>query len=394
MRKKQRKSSPRVSQMLGEQASLFVLPPFREGIMDGTILHEAPEAGYPNSPLISQAIGGIDSSPESQTGIDYFSCCWDEKDPVDNNVILSRILVADFDTNKAVLREAVVGTWYACTASFGNTIAYKLENGGKWRGRMSISGRGCAVLSEGRFRDLMAYLADKPNLSVTRIDVKADDRNGILCLDTIASHLSSGGYTGFRGGETIRSYGGKRAGTTVYFGGRKSEIRCRFYDKAAESGVEGAGVRQELQFRGKRAQQVFDHIIQEPLERICVYARSLLVGVMSLGERKGKNLDRFVPADFWIKWTESLGSIGRREPTVMRQTTVARSLEWLARAASKAVAKAHNVMGKDFPQFVEKMVEYGNTRMKHAEIEDVAVEQVEYEPSGFTPFYYSRMCYC
>lgn len=375
------------------QTSMFVLPPFRESLMSGAIEDSPPETGYSNSPLNSQAIGVLGSEPESQTGIDNFTACWDEADPVRANNRISVLLEGSFDNHASVLYSAVVGVWYTCSSVFGNSVSYKLADDGKWRGRMSITGKGCAVLSEWRFREIFEWLSTRPNLSVTRVDVKADDKRGYLCLEKLSTALRTGGYSGFRSGELIESFGGARAGVTVYFGGRKSELRVRFYDKAAESGVEGAGIRQELQMRGKRAAQWFDHIISNRGERICVYGASLLAGVMVVGERRGKNLDRIVVADFWKKWVESLGATGRREPSVVRKTTISRSLDWLARAASKAMAKAHNVMGNDFAEFIGKMVEFGASKLNNGEIEDMAEDAKVYEQGEFIPFYHNRLCY-
>jgi DNA relaxase NicK len=207
----------------------------------------------------------------------------------------------------------------------------------------------------------------------TRFDYNADDITGLLSLPTIASHLREGGYKGYVCGEVIESVGGSNSGVSVYFGGRKSLQRVVFYDKAAESGDENAGIRHEVRCRGGRAVEMVELIRGKNYEEVCEILRGKLRGSISLGARRGKNLDRFVVAEFWKNWEDMLLSTPIEKQPLPRKSSITRSIAWIVKQVSKTVAKINTSIPCEYiDEFWLRIEKLGMDRIKDSDYGNIA----------------------
>lgn len=106
---------------------------------------------------------------------------------------------------------------------------------------INFSGEGCRAFEtfgNGDWLKLLSYVTDYEMNNCTRLDLAYDDFNGVLPLKDIAKDFYNGNYISYCKGGKIDIGVGNQKGMTVYIGSRSSEFLCRFYDKAAERGVE------------------------------------------------------------------------------------------------------------------------------------------------------------
>jgi hypothetical protein len=115
---------------------------------------------------------------------------------------------------------------------------------------VDLPGRACACLGE----DLPGFLLWCTERGrMTRADFAIDDRAGLLTRDRILEAEAGGGMvTRWRNPMTDINQRelGKVVSWTLYLGDRAGECIIRFYDKAAQQGVEGPWVRCELETKG------------------------------------------------------------------------------------------------------------------------------------------------
>lgn len=123
-----------------------------------------------------------------------------------------------------------------------------------------LSGKGCRQLEAStRFIDWPTEITAirERGGRVTRLDLAYDDRAGVLVPEAITLALDEGRTVSrFLKGRQMRErklVDGAPTGWTEYIGSMKSAVLIRFYDKAAEQGVEGPWVRCEIQYRDERA---------------------------------------------------------------------------------------------------------------------------------------------
>jgi Replication initiation factor len=344
---------------------------FRISMLDGTLSPQF--AGIANSPPDSQVAPPI-SCTGVAWGIDYYSCCFDSEFPLDLIDKLESTMFVSFDCSKRRFDEKEDGGWYRIEGTSGTIIELKPVAGGKFRAKLTLGGQYCSTHSEDRFREVARFTSKLEGFTCTRLDLRCDDYSGTLKLEDIRGALEQGNYAGFRSGESIRSYGGKRSGETVYFGGRKSNVRLRFYDKQAESQLEYSCIREELQLRSARAGEAILAILSiKEDESICDYVISRLSGAIVFGERKGKNLERMCLAEFWIKWRDLLHSKPIVKGRLKIISSIQRSLDWFARAASRTLGKMVVALGDELAgELLQNLSCFGMSRLRSTEITEGA----------------------
>ncbi len=125
---------------------------------------------------------------------------------------------------------------------------------------IQLSGQGCRQVEEtlqGDWLTLFRKIIDVEG-TFTRLDLAVDDFVGMLDIERIQEKTKKKEYVSRFTNWEIRTScknDSDRYGKSVYFGSPKSDIRLRFYDKAAEQEeIEGLHwVRTELQLRNERA---------------------------------------------------------------------------------------------------------------------------------------------
>jgi len=113
----------------------------------------------------------------------------------------------------------------------------------------------------------MAFLLEVNSLNhqVTRLDLYLDDFLGIVTPSLVEYWLKNGWYVGradnYSTMDGFNRATGKHTGEMVSIGKRKSSTYIRFYDKALESKLDYDNTRYEVEYKGKRAQEVFDVLL-------------------------------------------------------------------------------------------------------------------------------------
>lgn len=136
---------------------------------------------------------------------------------------------------------------------------------------VEMSGQGCRTFetySEHKsFSKLFSLCVHDPeHYHCSRLDLAFDDWSGTLDLDTVADYsLSRNVVSPFRSSEVTKAglYSGVHCPQTVYYGSKSSDIRVRFYNKAAERNRDDVDhwIRCEIQLRDDRAFKALDTIV-------------------------------------------------------------------------------------------------------------------------------------
>lgn len=169
---------------------------------------------------------------------------------------------------------------------------------------VDLPGRACACLGE----DLPAFLlwcTEKGRM--TRADFAIDDRAGLLTRERILDAEASGGLvTRWRNpmSDINQRERGEVVSWTLYLGDREGDCIIRFYDKAAQQGVEGPWVRCELETKGRLADAVCREYFAVGGEAIIGQINRRLRFAVPTAE--DSNRRRWLPAAWWVAF---LGSV-------------------------------------------------------------------------------------
>lgn len=122
---------------------------------------------------------------------------------------------------------------------------------------IELSGTGCRTVEEvsenrydwyGFLKSFYHNIKDR-DVHISRLDIAADDREGLLRYQTLVKHCQENRYI-CKARWRIWIDGDEQA---IYFGSPKSSRRLRIYNKALERGEEGHWLRAELQMRDDNA---------------------------------------------------------------------------------------------------------------------------------------------
>jgi phage replication initiation protein len=161
-------------------------------------------------------------------------------------------------------------------------------------------------------RDPVATLCDFRDMQgkFTRIDVAADDFEGLLILELIRSKLIAKEFVSYARNVTeVKALQG--IGHTLYFGSRESESFMRIYDKRAEqtnAGIElkfeGPWVRVEMEFKHKRADAVGAYIYSHR-DAWGIEAAGWFRNFLEFKERGAdSNVSHWLPSSWWLDFLE------------------------------------------------------------------------------------------
>lgn len=136
---------------------------------------------------------------------------------------------------------------------------------------IEMSGQGCRTFETYSkhkcfLRLFRLCVEDPEHYHCSRLDIAFDDWSGALDLDLVSKYsLSQAVVTPFRSSEVTKAalYSGIHQPQTVYYGSKSSDIRFRFYNKAAERNRDDVDhwLRVEAQLRDDRAFKAIDTIV-------------------------------------------------------------------------------------------------------------------------------------
>lgn len=232
---------------------------------------------------------------------------------------------------------------------------------------IQMSGQGCRQVEEsikGDWLTLFEKIIDVEG-TFTRLDLAVDDFMGALDINKIQRKTKKKEYISRFTNWEIRTScknDSDRYGKSVYFGSPKSDIRLRFYDKAAEQEVEGLHwVRTELQLRNERANNA-----------IQFYIAGKSIGEIVAGVLKNyirfvdpsyadKNKWRWKTSNFWAKFIA--GAEKLKLTMGQKKRTLDDVLAWINKTVSPSLALLVMASEGDL-SIIERMVTEGRKRIK------------------------------
>lgn len=231
------------------------------------------------------------------------------------------------------------------------------HNGPQSRCLLIISGSGCDLIMIYGIRQLCLVLLDEQfEARVTRFDACYDDVTRIVEPADVHAVVKRGDVVNFKVFEW-RSSGtvdevGNRDGDTLYLGRRGckngSGRYMRIYDKAAETGGYGYGVRWEVEYSGDRATVVGKRIAGAVDDATAVRVCGQAVGgaVDFVYRDRADRVSRAPRYDWWAEIVERIGECDVEKEG--RDTEVLKTAAWLERNVVGPMAMVLAALGEDW----------------------------------------------
>jgi phage replication initiation protein len=234
---------------------------------------------------------------------------------------------------------------------------------------VSMTGQGCRMyeaaskVSNCWYRLLLRVSA--AGGTFTRIDLALDNIDGSLdlarlkeCIDRLEVR------TRFKGGQEINKFSflqnPTKQGKTVYLGSPASRIKIRFYDKAAQLGIDGDWVRCELQLMAERACEVVKYITTgKDVGLISVAVLNNYFAVINLDD---SNKSRCTLQDWWANWLITTGKL--KLTTMKAIRLVGHVIQHIKNQYAPSFSMIRQCLGiADFKAFIDEILLLGNDRM-------------------------------
>lgn len=223
---------------------------------------------------------------------------------------------------------------------------------------LDLTGQGCLELvqltkNDSIFLDILNnHTARKTTL--TRIDIAADDFQGILDMEIISGKVQRGEVrTRLHKRTEYRSIDGT-AGHTVYLGAPSSNVRIRIYDKAAQQQTAFPWIRTEMVLRHEAAQEfqkfAVETISPKQPERNDALARlgiQVLKGKLAFIEPTDRNISRCAVSPWWEQFLaeiEPVHLIGQEA----KIPAIEQTSEWLEKQIAPTLALMVCMLGPDW----------------------------------------------
>jgi hypothetical protein len=149
---------------------------------------------------------------------------------------------------------------------------------------------------------------------------------------------------------------------TVYLGSRKSGALVRVYDKEAESGRSGAGVRWELELHGPHAVRFVAGAIAAG-DELGAYVLACIRGLIDFCDRTGEERgDRAALLDWWAAIVGGAGRMGLTGPA--RVDSLSKRAVWVWRQVAPSLALLYRAFG---PNWLKDLLRNGEERLTEAD---------------------------
>ena len=236
-----------------------------------------------------------------------------------------------------------------------------------------IHGKGCALIDEEYPGGIQGFLKEYRQYfrKVTRLDLCADDREGLLQMETMENKVNNGmlrGSSRYVRPHIPRDYAGNRcSGGTIYVGSRNSDAYIRIYDKQAQMGTAEHWVRVEIELKGSYASDVVDMILSELdtdiSELYCGLVYDRIRFLSHKGDIHHTEYDRV--CKWWTKFLDGC-TVGRKL-TRNDETNMQGVTSWLDRVVAPSLAMVQAAYGRGY---VVDMINRGRDRMtvRHQQI--------------------------
>jgi phage replication initiation protein len=256
---------------------------------------------------------------------------------------------------------------------FGYTLTYRRGNvsvycaGREGMGiHVVISGKGCREMESRPSFSWSSFIdASLANgAKFTRLDIGADDRAGILSLETLEASCREGlvvsRYKKARGLWELHLDSTETVGQTLYFGSRSSDTMIRFYDKGKQLGVGESFVRMELEAKDKKAQLLAVYVADG--REVGELLASVVSGLLDFKERgTHSQKERWARCAWWSGW---LGAVEKLRLTVAPVVkTLEQCQEWLIKQCSASLSALYEWKGES-ADYLKSLLAIGRTRRK------------------------------
>lgn len=205
---------------------------------------------------------------------------------------------------------------------------------------------------------------------VSRIDLALDDYLKILNAAYI-DEMKVGKR--FVGNPTITPIGyAEDEGWTRYIGSRRSLVFLRLYDKFFESGGKIDANRLEGEFKGRVANEHYANLqaISFTAESIAAYIVEAVTGAVRIvsDDNAQKHLCSVEPT--WEKFLNHCQSKGGfRVPQPRRESSIAKTMQWLERSVKSSLATVKQALGADrFKAYFDKFLKDGRAALSTRQI--------------------------
>jgi len=233
---------------------------------------------------------------------------------------------------------------------------------------VSMSGQGC--------REFEAQHRSDPWLSLfenvlahdgqfTRLDIAVDNVDGQLDLNRLEDEINAKNIRSrFKKGRKISEFnlcasGNDALGKTLYVGSTQSRLQIRFYDKAAQLGIDQHWTRAEIQLRSERA-QVAAQIYCNSLEPAQI-ATGIMNTYFTVINNDDSNKSRCSTQEWWSNWLASTEKLKLSIDKVKK--TVLQVADYIRRQYAPSLAMLKEYFQADFSEFIRGIVKEGNDRM-------------------------------
>lgn len=306
---------------------------------------------------------GLNSPPTAYTrldlGIDALTLLWDS--PTNVLELCADMIDIKFDFSTSTPRK--IGVMWDRT--FRGTLGCLYMQRDTAEGvshRLSLSGSAVSRVSGSHLHCFMQMVAANTGVRCSRLDIRCDDYGDRLKFIDINEACEARNHSGFHSASLIKGY--NESGWTFQLGSRESEHFVRIYDKNAESKGEIDCVRFESEFKGKKAEYIFNQIAQSD----CYETDTLtkwLIGRYDFIDKQDRNLSRNNRLEWWQDFLDDLNAVGQVAIIERVKSSVESKLDWIRRQVSKSLALISRAIGSDqFATTLEELMEYGRSRLR------------------------------
>jgi hypothetical protein len=248
--------------------------------------------------------------------------------------------------------------------------------------RFKLPGRALAAASMYELRDCLCVLREMFSATCSRFDSAIDDYSKVIDLDEVkfAQDLGNFAHVEVVGYHESGERGGAEKGRTITFGSRSSESYLRIYDKAVQSNGEIDAIRYEVEFKGDKAQALFEQFTEfthgdEQGAAKCLAGAAL--GAVRFCDRssKEKNLDRLDDLPWYKKLCDSVVS-GFRLRVRKKERFLDDAIQWVVKAVIPTLAMIRKYMGDEaFLQWVYDCTDEAMPMLSKIKLEKIQQQQ-------------------
>lgn len=235
------------------------------------------------------------------------------------------------------------GNGYKSAVAFGG-ITVLFDGAHNMGVHINITGEGCR-LYEAQYKDnpWLTLLTEclEHNANIPRLDLAHDNVDGTLSLELLQQDINNHNVrTRFRRGKitqdlTYHDEDLAPIGKTINLNkSRQSLVVPRFYDKAAQYGLDGHWIRAEIELKNERAKETIKHLIAG--ENIGKLFFAILNNCFAVINKDDSNISRCSLKQWWSEWLLTTQKL--RLTVAKKLKKIADVVTWLQKSVAPSLA--------------------------------------------------------